>query len=137
MDALLVIFAIAVAVIAFYLLLAKLLSRKPPNARPARSAVAEGEQADTRWRAVKVAPGLICCDAVSELSGQVFLSRLSPKLPMDECTVEECRCKYIHLEDRRNGGDRRVALGELDSYLPFNQQERRKSEGRREADLVD
>ena len=136
MDAILVTFAIAVAVIAFYLLLAKLLSRRPPGVRSASSAPEEGERVDTRWRAVRVAPGLICCDAVSKLDGQVFLSRLSPKLPLDECDARDCRCKYVHLDDRRNGGDRRAALGELDAYLPFNQGERRKSEGRRTADLV-
>ena len=137
MDAILVTFVIAVAVIAFYLLLAKLLSRRPPGVRSARSAPEEGERVHTRWRAVRVAPGLICCDAVSKLDGQVFLSRLSPRLPLDECDVADCRCKYVHLEDRRSGGDRRAALGELDAYLPFNQDERRRSAGRRRADLVD
>lgn len=137
MDVILIVFAIAVAVVVFYLLVAKLLSRKPASARSARFAGTQGERADTRWRAVRIAPGLICCDAVSELSGQVFLSRLSPRLPMDGCTVTDCRCRYIHLEDRRSGGDRRAMLGELDSYLPFNQQERRKSGGRRVADPVD
>ena len=137
MDAILLIFAIAVAVIAFYLLLAKLLSRRPPGVRSARSVPEEGEREDTRWRAVRVAPGLICCDAVSKLDGQVFLSRISPKLPLDGCDARDCRCKYVHLEDRRSGGDRRAALGELDAYLPFNQADRRESRGRRSADLVD
>ena len=136
MDVVLIVIGIAVLVIAFYFLVAKLLSRKIVPARSARSA-AEADRSASRWRAVRVMPGLICCDAVSKLDGQVFLSRLSPRLPLDECDVKDCRCKYVHLEDRRSGGDRRATLGELDAYLPFNQVERRKSKGRRSADLVD
>ena len=135
MDVILIVAAIAAVVITFYLLLSKLLSRIGARTRLGRAAAAEDRSA-AQWRAVRVAPGLICCNAVSKLEGQVFLSRLSPRLPLDECDVGDCRCKYVHLEDRRSGGDRRAALGELDAYLPFNQSERRKSRGRRTADLV-
>ena len=136
MDMILIVAAIAVAVIAFYLLLSKLLSRRSARAGTAKAAAGEDRSA-AQWRAVKVAPGLICCAAVGKLEGQVFLSRLSPRLPLDACDVKDCRCKYVHLEDRRSGGDRRAALGELDAYLPFNQAERRRSAGRRGVDLVD
>jgi hypothetical protein len=139
MDVFLVVIAVAVAVIASYILLSRFLSREPVTARAGRTSVATGktDNSSTQWRAVKVSPGLICCDAVSEVSEQVFLSRLAPSLPLDECSVGDCRCKYIHLEDRRSGGDRRAALGELEAYLPFNQEDRRSSTGRRVADLVD
>jgi hypothetical protein len=139
MDVILVVIAVAAVIIATYLLLTRLLSRKsftPRSGKTSTSARTAGNSS-TQWRAVRVAPGLICCDAVSELGDQVFLSRLSPSLPLDDCTVRDCRCRYIHLEDRRSGGDRRATLGELDAYLPFNQENRRRSPGRRTTDLVD
>ena len=139
MDFFLVVIAVAAVVIASYLLLSRLLSGKPASARSARASASSGNAASSssQWRAVKVAPGLICCDAAGELSDRIFLARLAPSLPLDACTVGDCRCKYIHLEDRRSGGDRRASLGELDAYLPFNQEDRRRSEGRRRADLVE
>jgi len=131
--------AVAILIIALLLLIARMsATRKPPSrAGKIASRTARAEKSTARWRAVRISPGLICCDAVSELRGQVFLSRLSPSLPLDECTVADCRCRYVHLQDRRNGGDRRVVLGELDAYLPFDREDRRRSRGRRSADLVD
>ena len=130
--------AIAVLVIAFFWVIRKLIGSKPAPPRMPRSTPTASTEsgADTRWRAVKIVPGLICCGEVAAMRDEVFLSRQSPALPLDTCTEKDCRCKYLHLEDRRSGQDRRVQLGELDNYLPLNQGERRRSEGRRAADLA-
>lgn len=90
----------------------------------------------TQYRSVKILPGLICCKRAQLLSSQVFLSRESPELPLPGCTETDCRCRYLHLEDRRSGGDRRVHLGELGAFLPTNQVERRNLVGRRAADML-
>ena len=57
-------------------------------------------------------------------------------MPLDGCTEKDCRCKYVHLDDRRDGGDRRIELGELGAYLPVSQTERRQTSGRRAEDLA-
>ena len=102
--------------------------------------LASGDQksgdGDTQWRAVRIAPGLISCKAVAEHANEVFLASSAPRLPLAECSEKECRCKYIHLDDRRSGGDRRIELGELGAFLPTNQIERRTNNGRRVADLA-
>ena len=131
--------AIVILLIALLMLIARMsASSKPPRpaGKPA-SRAAQEVKASTRWRAVRIAPGLICCDAVREYDEQVFLSSESPTLPVDGCNVADCRCKYIHLEDRRTGSDRRAQLDELADFLPFNQTERRRVPSRRSADLVD
>ncbi len=85
----------------------------------------ELDDARTRWRAVKVVPGLICCRTAELTADQIFLSKDSPALPLAGCTEKQCACKYKHLADRRSGSDRRALFDELTDYLPPNQVERR------------
>ena len=91
---------------------------------------------DTRWRSVKIRPGLIACDRVADMSGQLFLSREAPSLPLENCTEQDCRCHYIFLDDRRSGTDRRVEMGKLDEFLPNLGINRRSIAGRRATDLA-
>ena len=138
MNSLIFVFAIGFAVITL-LLLAFRQSGKSRRARLARKAKLSertAKRSSTQWRAVKIAPDLICCDEVQRLAGRVFLARESPQLPLDACTEADCRCKYVHLKDRRSGGDRRIEIGELDAFLPVKQVERRQLAGRRATDLA-
>ncbi|MDH3635798.1 MAG: hypothetical protein OES20_13945 [Gammaproteobacteria bacterium] len=91
---------------------------------------------ETKWRAVKIRPGLIACDRVANLTGNIYLSQEAPNLPLDNCTEENCRCHYIFFDDRRNGRDRRIDLGKLDELLPDLGQNRRNIPGRRVTDLA-
>ena len=100
------------------------------------STARKGRLEDTKWRSVKIRPGLISCDRVAETAGIVFLSQEAPTLPLENCTETECRCHYIFLDDRRSGTDRRIELGKLDQFFPTYEGERRQVEGRRFADLA-
>jgi hypothetical protein len=88
------------------------------------------ERIDTKWRSVRIRPGLIACRQVADLNGQVFLSREVPELPLD------CRCHYVFLDDRRSGTDRRAELARLGEFLSSSEQDRRRSAGRRMGDLA-
>lgn len=109
---------------------------KPKRSQSRVSAASQRDRSSTQWRAVKIAPGLICCAASGKLAGRVFLSTESPPLPLDGCDEKDCRCKYVHLADRRDGGDRRIELGELGAFFPASQAERRRIRGRRSEDLM-
>ncbi len=89
-----------------------------------------------KWRSVKIRPGLIACDPVTGMAGQIFLSREAPSLPLENCTEQDCRCHYIFLDDRRSGTDRRVEMGKLDEFLPNLGINRRSIAGRRATDLA-
>lgn len=138
MNTLTIVIAVAVMVIAIALLVSRRSRRdiRPKHLQNASSASSTAGRSSTQWRAVKIAPGLMSCDEVAKLAGQVFLSTESPRLPLDGCDETDCRCKYVHMEDRRSGGDRRVELGDLGDFLPISQTERRQRSGRRSADLA-
>ncbi len=90
---------------------------------------------DTQWRAVKVKPGLICCRIAEAMRGKVYLASEAPAFPLKQCTQKQCSCKYTHLEDRRDGDDRREATEYLDELFDMHQKDRRKSHGRRFTDM--
>lgn len=138
MNTLTIVIAVAVLVVAIIWLVSRRSSTdiRPKHIQKASSASNDVDRSTTRWRAVKITPGLMCCDAASKLSGQVFLSTESPRLPLDGCAESDCRCKYVHLDDRRSGSDRRLDLGDLGAFLPASQVERRQQTGRRSADLA-
>ncbi len=92
--------------------------------------------ADTKWRSVKVRPGLNACKRVEQIADQLFLSREAPVLPLPYCTETECRCHYLFMDDRRSGLDRRVEMAKLNYIFAGNGGDRRRSPGRRTGDLA-
>ena len=92
------------------------------------------KSSDTRWRSVKIRPGLMSCKRVSTLAGQIFLAEEAPSLPLPNCAEEDCRCHYIFLEDRRSGADRRIEYGRFGDYASSHGSDRRLQTGRRYAD---
>ena len=46
-----------------------------------------------------------------DMSGRRFLATAAPKLPLPECNVLDCNCRFAHHEDRRTHKDRRSPFG--------------------------
>ena len=95
-----------------------------------------GRSLDVKWRSVKIEPGSVSCKRVAAVTGQIFLARDAPSLPLENCSVRDCRCHYVFLDDRRDGADRRIELALLDELLPGHRGERRRFAGRRLTDLA-
>ena len=139
MNTLIFVFAAGMAVIALLFFASRSQSNRRARKKRIKKSTSPERAAEreiSRWRAVRIEPGLICCESATELADQVFLASESPHLPLDGCTESNCRCRYQHLDDRRSGDDRRVDLGELGAFLPASQTERRQRSGRRAADLA-
>ena len=141
MEALLIVLLISFLLVGGLIFISRIFDSSGNKSTRARKKAAAAKGSDdsvdnTKWRSVKIAPGLICCDYASILAGKVFLSREAPPLPLANCVEKDCRCKYIHLEDRRSGGDRRATFDELTEFLPINQTERRHLVSRRANDLA-
>ena len=96
----------------------------------------DDSSADTKWRSVKVRPGLNACKRVEQISDQLFLAREAPVLPLPYCTEPECRCHYLFMDDRRSGLDRRAEMARLGYVFAGAGSDRRRSPGRRIGDLA-
>jgi hypothetical protein len=84
------------------------------------------------YHAVSIEPGNRACQAAQEFAGQRFLSTSAPMLPLKECGLKTCQCRYFHHSDRRNSQrDRRVNFANPHSH---RMADRRSSQGRRITD---
>ena len=92
---------------------------------------------DTKWRLVKIRPGLMSCTSATATTGKIFLSRDTPQLPLEDCNQKDCNCHYVFLDDRRNSGsNRRIDLSRPGAISPNYETERRQAPDRRLADLA-
>ena len=73
------------------------------------------------------------CSAAVGLEGKRFLSGVAPRLPLPECTVLECQCRFAHYADRRKHDDQRSPYGTgIAGETGTHEQERRQQVDRRE-----
>ena len=86
----------------------------------------------TPFHAVSIAPGEQACAAAYRSTGQRFLSRQAPKLPLPTCDAFHCTCRFQHHKDRRSGPRRRDDIGLMSGRYPGS--ERRRTGGRRSTD---
>lgn len=89
-----------------------------------------------KYHAVSIKYDANACEAAKAMSGRRFLSSAAPRLPLPECDVLECNCRFAHHKDRRTGKDRRspfAAAGYGGGTGSF-EKERRGHAGRRKED---
>lgn len=86
--------------------------RKPAAAR---RQVQAGPQ-ENPYQAIEVRAGLMACEAASAMAGQRILSDRAPELPLPDCDQKNCHCRYVHLDDRRSGEERRLPFDKTMSF---------------------
>jgi hypothetical protein len=105
------------------------ISRNPPakstsTARPGRP------NSTGTFRAVEIAPSIMCCAAAMHATGRPYLLREAPRLPLAGCTMPtNCSCKFRKKADRRDS-DRRL-FGSTETNRWFAGVESRTNRGRR------
>jgi len=91
------------------------------------------------FHAVSMRYSMDACDAAKALTGHRFLSSEAPRLPLPECDSSNCRCKYMHHDDRRSGDERRTPY-DTGTFAKYGanaaQIERRARKDRRQQDGV-
>ena len=90
----------------------------------------------TEYHAVSIRFESNACKAAREMEGRRFLSSAAPRLPLPECDVLECNCRFIHHKDRRAGRDRRspFAASGIAGSTGNYEHEQRKGTDRRKSD---
>ena len=56
----------------------------------------------TQFHAVSIKFEESACSAAKDLEGKRFLSSAAPRIPLPDCDVLECKCRFIHHKDRRD-----------------------------------
>lgn len=72
-----------------------------------------------RYRAVTINHSLMSCKAVSAFDDKCFLASEAPSLPVRGCDAWPCRCRYVHLPDRR-AEERRSLYGSKRNLVPHS-----------------
>jgi hypothetical protein len=110
-------------------LLAK-ISREHPAKKPTPIASPKRSNTTGDFRAVSIAPSLMCCAAATQATGRSYLLREAPRLPLEACTMStNCACKFRKNADRRDS-DRRL-FGTTETNRWFAGLESRRRGGRR------
>ena len=101
---------LAVSVIAIVILILIILlyqrGQSADNKRPVASRPGKANP-DSHFHAVSIKFSSTACDAAKAMESKRFLSSAAPRIPLPECDVLECKCRFVHHKDRREGEDRR------------------------------
>jgi hypothetical protein len=80
-----------------------------------------------RFHAVTIHFRQDACPAVRMYASTKFLAKEAPRLPLENCTAPNCRCRYEHSDDRRTETRR-----EPSETKKFEGEQRREREDRRQ-----
>lgn len=128
---------IAIAVLVVLLLVFVIVRRKRPahDKRPG-SAKSANAASTTAFHAVSIRFASSACSAAKSLQGKRFLSNAAPRLPLPDCDVPQCKCRFVHHKDRRAGDDRRdpYGAGIVGGTGSYRQEQRRGTDRRKDSD---
>ncbi len=106
------------------------ISREHPAKKPAPIARPKRSNTAGDFRAVSIAPSIMCCAAAMRATGRLYLLREAPHLPLESCTMPtNCSCKFRKNADRRDT-DRRL-FGSAETNRWFAGHDNRKRRCRR------
>jgi hypothetical protein len=106
------------------------ISHEHPGKHPTSIARPKRPNGSGDFRAVEIAPSIMCCPAAMQARGNSYLLREAPRLPLRGCTMPiNCSCKFRKKDDRRDS-DRRL-FGATETNRWFVGLDSRKRAGRR------
>lgn len=138
----LVLLVIAILVI-FMTIRPKARARGNGSSKNNKTHISKDTSIETRhsFRATSIIADTSACEAAKALGKKKFLDvdRDVPVLPLGDCTVSRCNCRYAHHDDRRDFSEDRRGPPGLKSQLydVSDQQDKRgRTRGRRKDDLA-
>ena len=67
----------------------------------------QAHRVNNPYHAVSIEAGASCRQTAMMYGGHRYLSPEAPVIPLPTCDIKNCRCRYVHHEDRRDDLDRR------------------------------
>ncbi len=131
-----IILALVVASVMFLIM----RSRGPveAQARPSVKRTQTDLESTGEFHAVSIKYLSSACDAAREMDGKRYLSSAAPRLPLPDCDSLQCKCKFVHHKDRRDGEDRRNPYyGALTSNSTGSREAEQRGTGDRRANPPD
>ena len=101
---------VLIVILALVYLLTRSKNPAPANRSVAARPLKSG--ATSEFHAVSLKYPSTACSAAKSLEGKRFLSNAAPRVPLTDCDVLECKCRFVHHRDRRAGDDRRDPYGQ-------------------------
>ena len=94
------------------------ISREHQAKKPTSIAELKRLNSTGDFRAVEIAPSVICCAAAMQASGRPYLLRKAPRLPLMGCTMPTtCSCKFRKNADRRDSDRRLFGASETNRWF--------------------
>jgi hypothetical protein len=94
------------------------VSREPPANKSTSLARPKRPNSNCDFRAVEIAPSIMCCAAATHAVGRPYLQREAPRLPLDACTMPtKCTCKFRKNADRRDSDRRLFGAAETNRWF--------------------
>lgn len=127
---------VSLIAMAFLLGLLLILQRRPDrNSKRAEKKPKPLTSKSSEFHAVAINYTKTACDAAKAMAGKRFLSDAAPRLPLPECDVADCQCRFKHYSDRRNPVNRRsVFAAGIGGDTGVHQQEQRENRKDRRSD---
>lgn len=112
-----------------------LLGRKSRDVESSKARPIRSNDPPTPFAAVSIAASSDnCCEAAKRLMGQRFLAHEAPLLRLPDCSIQNCACRYVRFDDRRQGARREIERGVTTHFRYAG--DRRASRGRRAGDIA-
>jgi len=127
------------ALVLVLLLLFWLFIRRRAASKDKSKPAPEARNKNSAFHAVSIKFSGNACEAAREMEGRRFLSSAAPRIPLPDCDVLDCTCRFAHHQDRRARQDRRSPFGPggIGGSTGKYKQEQREGKDRRKSDDED
>jgi hypothetical protein len=109
--------------------------RKRIQAEARRTRTGQAHRVTEPYHAVSIKAGPSCRQTHLKYGRTRYLSNEAPSIPLPTCDTQNCRCRYVHFKDRREGFDRRLRDVWNPNAARAASGDRRRGHGRRATDL--
>jgi hypothetical protein len=93
-------------------------SREQAVNKPASTGRSKRQNGSGDYRAVEIAPSIMCCAEAVRATGRPYLMREAPRVPLYGCTMPtKCACKFRKIADRRDSDRRLFGANETNRWF--------------------